>query len=581
MHACRCCLLVLATLLTASLICAEPAAPLSALAKMPVKEVTVFKDGHVLVLHEGAMPTDEAGNVLMDYLPTPLLGAFWPYSAEKNAKLTAVVAGRRRVRVDRTALDIRSLLESNVGRGVIINEFGGPRYEAVIIGTPARTGDEQEATNAPNSEPPLPQKGDIILLKTADGVKAIPFTRIQDVTFKDPLVEKASSEEYRNLLTLKLDWGAQKPAKNANVGLVYLQKGLRWIPGYRITLDGKGNATVKLQGTLVNDLADLNDVTAHLAIGATSFAFDDMVDPISLQQAVAQVERAYYQGRTREALSNAVASQVADYSDNGRNPGQGGGELGPEIAGSKRAEELFLFTVKHITLKKGERMVFPIAEYELKYQDVFLLDLPYMPPQDVYRNMGMERQSQIARLLAAPKVIHNIRLNNAGQYPLTTAPALIFRDDRLLTQGMMTYTPVGGVMNLPVMPALDVQMEKHEKETKRTYNAVTWNGDQYAKIELSGIITLTNHREQGVDLEVTRYVLGNVDTADAGGKIERGNVLEDTAYLTDTDLPDWWSWYSWPYWWPHFNGMGRVTWKLHLDPDKSATLNYAWDYYWR
>ena len=46
---------------------------------MPVKEVTVFKDGHAFVLHEGAMPTDAAGNVLMDYLPSPVLGTFWPY----------------------------------------------------------------------------------------------------------------------------------------------------------------------------------------------------------------------------------------------------------------------------------------------------------------------------------------------------------------------------------------------------------------------------------------------------------------------------------------------------------------------
>ena len=48
---------------------AEPAVPLYALENMPVKEITVFKDGHALVLHNGKMPTDESGNVVMDYLP--------------------------------------------------------------------------------------------------------------------------------------------------------------------------------------------------------------------------------------------------------------------------------------------------------------------------------------------------------------------------------------------------------------------------------------------------------------------------------------------------------------------------------
>jgi hypothetical protein len=52
------------------------AAPLGTLAKMPVKEITVFKDGHAFVLHEGPLPTDGAGNVVLDYLPAPVLGTF-------------------------------------------------------------------------------------------------------------------------------------------------------------------------------------------------------------------------------------------------------------------------------------------------------------------------------------------------------------------------------------------------------------------------------------------------------------------------------------------------------------------------
>ena len=72
----------------------------TALSKMPVREVTVFKDGHALMLHQGKMPVEGSGDVLMDYLPAPVLGTFWPYSADKNVKLTAVVAGQRKVLVD-------------------------------------------------------------------------------------------------------------------------------------------------------------------------------------------------------------------------------------------------------------------------------------------------------------------------------------------------------------------------------------------------------------------------------------------------------------------------------------------------
>src|SRR6266705_1639563 len=102
---------------------AEPATALTSLARMPVKEITVFKDGHAFLMHSGKMPTDGKGNVVLDALPQPVLGTFWPYSADKNAKLTAVTASVRKVKLDRTALTLRELIEANVGAAVQITEM--------------------------------------------------------------------------------------------------------------------------------------------------------------------------------------------------------------------------------------------------------------------------------------------------------------------------------------------------------------------------------------------------------------------------------------------------------------------------
>ena len=89
------------------------AARSEALARMPVKEITVFKDGHAFVLHEGSMPVGEDGNVQLDYVPMPLLGTFWPYSAAKGVKLAAVTATTRTVSAAHTALNIFDLMEAN------------------------------------------------------------------------------------------------------------------------------------------------------------------------------------------------------------------------------------------------------------------------------------------------------------------------------------------------------------------------------------------------------------------------------------------------------------------------------------
>lgn len=578
---------------------ADEAAPLSAIARMPVKEITVFKDGHAFVMHQGKMPTDAAGNVLMDYLPTPVLGTFWPFSGDKDVKLTAVVASQRKVLVERTSLSIRELIEGNVGADVVVTEVPAGReaaalsYPATIAAVPVRSSQELEAVNPPNSPEALPQKGEVAIFKTAEGNKVVPLGRIQDITFKNQPKSSSSSEEFRNLLTMKLDWPKGKSEKEADVGLFYVQRGLRWIPSYKVVIDGKGGATVTLEATLINELTDLQDATAHLVIGVPTFAMAGQIDPMALQQTLVQLSQYFSEPggavRGRQYLSNAMMSQVSSnvsYAQPAVPAGPPPADLGPEVTGSQRNEDLFVFTVQHITLKKGQRMVLPVREFALPYKDVYVLDVPFTPPPDVWNQMMRNRgqDAEMAKLMARPTVMHKLRLENKSDYPLTTAPALIIRDNQVLAQGLMTYTARGAQVDLPLTTAVDIAVKKIDKETARTPNAVVWQGEQYMRVDLAGTIKLTNYRPQPVDVEVTRYVLGSdVGKADHDGKVSMVNIFEDGDYTPDTSRPYWWGWYSWPWWWGHFNGVGKIEWKLTLPPgaDKAVELNYTWSYYWR
>src|SRR2546423_1088364 len=80
---------------------AEKAEPLTTFAQWPIKERTVFKDGHAFVAHEGRLPTDDQANVKMDSLPSPVFGTFWPSPAEPQARLGSVISSRKRVLVER------------------------------------------------------------------------------------------------------------------------------------------------------------------------------------------------------------------------------------------------------------------------------------------------------------------------------------------------------------------------------------------------------------------------------------------------------------------------------------------------
>jgi len=567
---------------------AENATPLTALARLPIKEITVFKDGNTFVLQQGEMPTDSEGNVEMDYLPTPVLGTFWPYSADPRAKLMAVTAGRRRVITEHTSLVIKDMLKANTGQDadvtVILDANKTPTiYTGKIMGIPTRSSKEIEQTSPPNSGESLPIEGNILLMKTQLGVAAIPMDKIVDVTFKNGYQPKYSEEEFRNMLTMKLDWLGGAPAKTARVGLLYLQKGIQWIPAYKITLDGKGGATVCLEATIVNDMVDLKDVDCNLVIGAPKFEFADQIDPMALQQTLAQVsEQLYAKSAYQRNLSNAYATQIAGF---------GGGAAineappinpGPEVTGGEKNEDLYVFQVKHITLKKGERMVVPISTFTIKYKDIYTMDIPVTPPAEVIPAFNREQNQQIADLANAPKFIHEIRLINTANEPLTTAPALLMLGDKILAQSLMTYTPIGGSVEIALNPAMDITVKKEEKEKERIPNAVTWQGNQYGRINLTGVIHITNHQTIPVEIEVKRYVLGTADSADHNGVVEMVNTFEDRNFISGGNYaPSWWGWYNWPDWWYHFNGVGRIKWSLHLDPGQTIDLNYAWHYFWR
>ncbi len=561
----------------------------ASLARAPVKEVTAFKDGHAFVLHEGELPTS-GGNVVLDHLPAPVIGTFWPYSADPKAKLRSVTAARRKVRVPQAALSIAELLEANVGAKVLVREKDAT-YAATIRAVPGRPSPEPTPPPIPSFEedarslpsPAAAVKGSIVLLETEDGVKAVPIDRIQDVTFRTAPRETATVEESRSLLTLQLDWSGGEPSKTARIGMVYLQKGLRWIPSYKVTIDGQGSAAVRLQATILNELTDLENATVHLVVGVPRFAFEETADPMALQQAAAQLS-SYFQrdARTAYAFSNAIMTQQLRMNEArvARDSEAPSGGV-PLLSDEARSEDLYIFTLQRVTLRKGERMVVPVAECSLPYQDVFTLEIPVSPPPEVLQHFNGEQQAELARLFRAPKVQHKLRLNNTGPHPLTTAPALILRGERVLAQGMMIYTPRGAKSDLDTTTAVNVLARKDERETGRAPNALNWQGSSYARIDLAGTIRLTNVTGRPIEVEVTRFVLGTADKALPNGTSEQLNAMEDGRVALSTETPNWWGWYSWPWWWTHVNPMGRLRWTARLQEGQSAELGYAWHYFWR
>ncbi len=529
--------------------------------KLPVKEVTVFKDGHAFVLHEGEVAPDAAGDIVLDELPQPIMGSFWTYSVDPDNPVQCVIASRDEVKDQVRVSNLNQLFRANLDKQLLIKEnVYQESYPAEIV----------KILSDQN-----------ILVKTREGVKTVHMNNIQSVTFLDTPEYSLEGTTTKELLRVKLKNPAKAQAGKDNIGMAYVQLGLRWIPSYRIEIDGNGKAMIKLQATIVNELTDLENVKANLVVGVPSFAFKDTPDPISFRDTIARMAGAFdisNSNRTSNMFSNAIQSQVSTYNfeadmrSNIANPG-------PQIQGSDQSEDMYIFSFDNLTLKKGQRMVVPIAEYELEYTDIYTLDISFQPPLEMSRNFNSNQHLQLAKEFYSPKAVHKIRLDNTSKYPLTTAPAMILKDGKVLSQGMMKYTAPGSSGDLEFTTAVNINVKYEDKQTSRKNNAVKWEDNQFSEIAMAGEVYIKNYSEKTVKIFVKRSVLGNIDKVEDNGEFRQlGQSYGGLAF--EDGLPFWWGWCNWPWWWYHFNSIGIASWEVELEPGKDITLNYKWHYYW-
>ncbi|MCA9054680.1 MAG: hypothetical protein KDA75_12635 [Planctomycetaceae bacterium] len=555
------------------------------LASLPVREVTIFKDGHAFVLHEGEAERDADGNVRLGELPAAVIGTFWPFSTDPNRPLQGVAVGRERITLERTALSVQELLWANIGARVVIRESDERSFAATIVGIPRRTPEELSKTTVRTNGPALSQPGEIILLKTDDGVRAVGISTITDVTFVDPPRQTCEVEELRDVLTLRLPEGPGDGGPS-RVGMTYLQKGLRWIPQYRVTLLENGRARVDLQATLLNELVDLDGVTTHLVIGVPTFEFEATLDPLAVNQTLDHLS-AYFR-KAHEAgvnvnthFSNAIMlqSQVARMNEYRTQPttGVAGDSVNPAVGAGD--DDLFVFTLEDLTLRRGERMVVSVGSWEVTYEDLYRLKLPFSPPQELRRHFESQRQAELAQLQTQPKVMHVARLKNTSGVPFTTAPALLMEEGRILAQGMMTYTSAGSTVDLDITAAVNVPVAFEDSETGRVPDAVRWQNTNYQRINLEGRIALSNYHDRPIRVEVERMLVGSADEASDEADISRPGWHTDQQNWGAGYGSYWWS-YSWPHWWHHLNSISRLRWTIEIPAGERKDLTYTWHYFW-
>ena len=511
--------------------------------KPEIKRIAVFKNGYVFTYREGETAMQNGWAYTTD-VPIGVLGTVWGYSTSPNVRVNQLLASQTDNTATEKVSNLADVLLANEGAKVRISTSFYEKETPVIF---SGTYTILKPANPPLLPPNYQENAATnnlsnlsVALRTETGTMIFPASIIQLFEISgQPKYEKPKVTK-ENRLAIKTE-GA-KDGQNITLGLAALERGIRWIPAYRVEVKGEPikEAKLELEAAVINELADLKGSEVSFVVGVPSFLFQETTSPLSMNTAFAGVS-SYFQSNQRDSYANAIATQrmskdlgyIVDGQE--RTNFRTSDEVSPtsnieEQGTSFSAEQLYLYKTDQLDLKKGERASLRLFSLTVPATEVFEWTITD-PPQTAasYQNYNNSENRLPTLQDLAGKIWYALKLKNTTGMPWTTAPALAFREWKPLGQNIMTFTPIGGENILRITPATEVTGTHILEEKERVQKQLTYSGSTYTfdLITVEGTIKLKNVKKTPVEIVLTRNVVGEVLSAtDNGAIIKEGLNLQ-------------------------------------------------------
>ncbi len=509
-----------------------------------VRSAALFKNGLAFVRREGSIPAG-AQSLRIEPLPVPVHGTFWIAADPARARLGPALARKTEVRERFSAFTMEDLLRANVGRRVTLVMGEKDSVEGTIESV-TEPPPPSPADVAPGTVYFPPPTGGLALVRTAGGSIAIPTLEVRRLRVEGGAL---ATEVSRRREAVSLSCPVEGKEGPTPVSLLYLERGLTWVPSYAIDLSEPEKATLTAKAEVINEAEALEGATLRFVTGFPNLRFAHVVDPIAMQgdlnaflAALGQPpDRAWGAVTQQAVLSNVAYRAEAD-------------AVTFPVAGvplpGESAEDLFLYEQKDVTLKRGERALFSLFSARVPFEHLYEWSIPDTIGENPY-----EPRHETPR---EEEIWHSVRLTNDTSLPWTTAPAMTLKGGNLLGQDTLSYAAVGAKTTVRITRAVDVQGEQAEYEVTRDRGSARFYGNTYDRVTVKGEICATNHKREGVRLEITKHIQGEV-TKNPG----EAKVVQVAKGLRQV------------------NPNARLTWTIPLEPGQRATIDYEYALYVR
>jgi hypothetical protein len=494
-----------------------------------IERIALFKNGLGYATATTTLPNDTK-IFHLGQLPVPAYGTFWVGygQAVKVRKLTTAMES---VEDLVPVTNLEELLRLNAGNRVVLHVSSVTAGQQSLIsgvlvqpGTPARGEIEppspyfMDYRRADRPEysayAARPSATSVLVVKTEHGIVGLNPGSVQRVDFDgDPVCVTTN------------------------------------VPSYQIDLSDDKLARFSAQAQIINEMADLDEVQVDLVTGFPNIQFPELPNPVAMSQSLAEFLRALAAGRAEGAergymlqqqaiMLNSVAYASAPlpaYST---------------AANAQAAEDLFLYPIHKVSLKRGATATIPLFTTDMPYRHLYTWKIA--------DQLDGERSRPLAEGKGAEEVWHVCRLVNAAKLPLTTAAAEFVKDGQFVGQDTCFYTASGAEASIRINRAMNVEAEQGEVELERKRNAENFYGYGYDLVKVAGELKVRNRLDKAIEMEISKDLSGEV--------IEKSGDAKDVQ--TARGLKQ-------------VNPKHQLTWTLKLNAGEERKITYRYQLYVR
>lgn len=444
--------------------------------------LAVFKNGTTFFVKKLKVDAS-TGTWRMKEIPKATFGTLW-YTAQGNS-IKSIGSFQEEITEKQDVESIFGTLKANIGKRAIISI-------STSVGNAEKTldGTIEEVKNT------------LLLFKTNNQWLNIEPSNIKSVMLFEKPATMYDSKVSKRIIQLEF----AKPNKEQSLEMMYLQKGITWVPSYAIDLLNDTKAKITLRATLLNDVEDLKNANLNFVVGVPNFAYSYLESPLTSNESVATFintlnsnSNYYPTNRRSDITSQSLSNAMVQYNDDDEE------EINFKGMDGQDAEDLFFYNLPNVTLPKGGRAFYDILQAEVDYQHIYEIEIKGNTENSNYSKDYTQEE-------ASNEVFHSIRLKNDTKMPWTTGTALITKpinnQSNPLSQDKLSYIPVGGKGKLKITVAPNISVKHSEREVTRIEDQKKKDGYAYDLVTVEGKIELKNYKDKNIKLNIARKITG-------------------------------------------------------------------------